>query len=396
MAATAGRSILHLDLDAFYASVEELDHPAYRGKPLIVAGLGPRGVVSTASYAARSFGVRSAMPTTRARQLCPDGIYVAPRMARYQELSEQVFALMAEVTPEIEGLSLDEAFLDVTASERLLGPSLKIAIGLQDRIRTQLGLSASIGIAPNKLVAKLASESAKPGGIRAIQPMGIREFLDPLPLTAMWGVGKVLGTTLTSMGLRTVADLLALGEGPLVAAIGSFGHVLYRRCQGCDDRPVERALDHRGISAEHTFETDLGTLAESRVALMQQCERVCERSRALGLRAALVRLKLRQSDFSLVSRQKALQPPTDHTGLVYAAALRLLESWWSQQRRPAIRLLGVALGEFADTIQADLFGDAPAPAAVDRVADAIRQRFGSRSALTHARALGTPGRRKRD
>lgn len=394
MVAAPGRSILHLDLDAFYASVEELDFPQYRGLPLIVAGLGPRGVVSTASYAARRFGVHSAMPTARARQLCPDGIYVKPRMARYQGFSERVFALMGEVTPDIEGLSLDEAFLDVSASVRLLGTPRQIAETLKQRIHAETGLVASIGIAQNKLLAKLASESAKPGGIREVRAEDIRAFLDPLAIKAMWGVGKVLLQSLQRLQVHTVADLLRLGEDTLCGAIGNFGHVLYRRCLGVDERAVERTRDAVGISAEQTFETDLRTLAEARIALMQQCERVCERVRAQGLHAGLVRLKLRRPDFSLVSRQSPLAPATDRTSIVHREATRLLETWWQQQARPAIRLLGVGLAGFENERQPDLFEPPPGADPVDRLSDAIRQRFGG-TRLTHARALGEPGRRRK-
>lgn len=394
MAARPGRSILHLDLDAFYASVEELDFPQYRDQPLIVAGLGPRGVVSTASYAARRFGVHSAMPTARARQLCPNGIFVKPRMARYQAFSERVFALLGEVTPDIEGLSLDEAFLDVTASLRLLGSPRQIADTLKQRIHAETGLVASIGIAPNKLVAKLASESAKPGGIREVSAEGIRAFLDPLQIGAMWGVGKVLLQTLQGLQIHTVADLLRLGEAPLCLAIGSFGHVLYQRCLGIDERAVERTRDAVGISAEQTFDSDLRTLPEARVALMQQCERVCERVRAQGLRAGLVRLKLRKPDFSLISRQSPLAPATDHTSIVHREAAKLLDAWWQQQARPAIRLLGVGLAAFETERQPDLFAPPPSADPVDRLSDAIRQRFGG-TRLTHARALGEPGRRRK-
>lgn len=388
---SAPRCILHLDMDAFYASVEELDHPQYRGQPLIVAGLGRRGVVTTASYAARRFGVRSAMPTAQARRLCPDGIYVAPRMARYQQISAQVFAILRRVSPQIEPLSLDEAFLDISASLRAMGPALQIAQRIQQAIANELGLSASIGIAPSKLIAKLASEAAKPAGIREIAVDEVRAFLDPLKIEQMWGVGKTLLPQLHRLSLYTVADVLQFGAQRLVSVIGSFGHVLHQRCLGEDDREVQIDRPDISIGAEETFGLDVRTLDAARTILMQLCERVAARLRTRGLHAGSISVKLRRPDFTTFTRQAQLKPGTDATADLYTRAEQLLQRWWSGEGTGvALRLLGVSLSELHVAAQTDLFGAVSASSRIDQLADAISQRFGKK-AITHARAISKPG-----
>jgi len=395
------RCIMHLDMDAFYAAVEILDHPQWQGLPVIVAGLGPRGVVTTASYPARKFGVRSAIPTASARRLCPDGIYVQPRMARYAELSQAVMARIGQFSDQIETLSLDEAFVDLGPSLRLFGSGRQIATRLQQEILVHVGLSASIGIAPNKLIAKLASEAAKPGGIREIAEHEMRAFLDPLPLRAIWGVGEKMDAQLQALGLRSVTQLLAYPESALRSALGSFADTLRQRCLGVDARGIESAREELSISAEETFDRDLKDLSTLHRELMALSERVAQRLRASGKRAGLVRVKIRLPNFSLLTRQAPLAPVSDVTQRIHDLAWQLLQRWWQQQDSPQVRLLGVGVAEFARAdqagpdqagpaqtapVQADLFQDTAPRRGLDQIADALNARFGAH-ALRHARAL---------
>ena len=381
------RAILHVDMDAFYASVEQRDRPELRGKDLIIAGLGRRGVVLTASYEARRYGVRSAMPTAEAKRLCPHGIYLEPRMDRYIEVSAQVFEVFGEVTPEVEGLSLDEAFLDVTASRRLLGDIEAIGRRIKQGVRDRTGLGCSVGMAHNKLLAKLASELGKPNGLFHIVPDRVRETLDPLPVSRLWTVGKVAAATLEREGIRSFRDLRLCDEARLSELFGSHGPELRRLASGIDDRPVCADREDKSIGAETTFEHDLETLDQARAVLMRLTERMAERVRAHERAGATVTVKLRVPPFETMTRQCTLPEPTDQTAAIYGAGARLLEHWWNERERPRLRLLGVTLSGFdrEPTPQPDLFENPPT-APEDELLDRINRRFG-KGAIRHATGL---------
>jgi DNA polymerase IV len=382
------RAILHIDMDAFYASVEEQDHPELRGKPLIVGGTGARGVVAAASYAVRSFGVRSAMPMREALHRCPQAVVVAPRMARYQEVSARVFEIFREFTPLVEGLSLDEAFLDVTGSERLLGQPEAIGAEIRRRIARQTGLTASVGIAPNKLLAKIASDLHKPDGMCRIDAGNLREILDPLPIHKLFGVGQKTLPTVLAAGIRTFGDARSATDEMLWRAFGTHGRAMRDRASGLDDRPVEPDREEKSISAEETFAVDIKAAAELEVQLTQLADRTASRLRTHQLLAGQVSVKIRRADFKTYTRQRVLRPPTQDTGIVLAAAQALLRGWLASQPNAPVRLLGVGVGNLQPQQQADLFS-APLEnpgARLDSAVDGIRDRFG-KELLTRASLL---------
>ncbi len=383
------RAILHVDMDAFFASVEERDNPALSGLPLIVGGLGRRGVVATASYAARRFGVRSAMPTARARQLCPDGVYLLPRMARYAEVSRQVFAIFNEFTPLIEGLSLDEAFLDVSASRRLFGAPAGIASAIRQRVREGTGLCCSVGIASNKWLAKLASELGKPDGQFEITAANCQNVLDPLPVGRLWTVGKVAQEKLERAGFRQISDVRQAAASVLARVVGRQHVLLQALAHGIDPRPVVPEREEKSISAETTFEQDLDQLSAARAWLLRLCERVAERARRLQLRGRVVTVKLRKPPFLTLTRQTTLDRAIDGTEDLYRVADGLLHGWWRGEKSPQLRLIGVALADFDGGGAADdLFGEPPA-GAEDRVVDSLNRRFGG-GTVRRARGLKVP------
>ena len=382
------RAILHIDMDAFYASVEERDRPELKGKPLIVGGTGGRGVVAAASYAVRRFGVRSAMPMREALRLCPSAIVVHPRMARYKEISDQVFAIFRDFTPQVEGLSLDEAFLDVTASQQLLGNPEVIGAEIRRRIAQQTGLTASVGIATNKLLAKIASDLNKPDGMCRIDAGNIREILDPLPIQKLFGVGQKTLPTVLAAGIRTFGDARVATDEVLWRAFGKHGKAMRDRASGLDDRPVESDREEKSISAEETFDTDIRAPAELTAQLKALADRTASRLRGQKLLAGRVNVKIRRRDFTTYTRQRALEPPTQDTAVVAAAAEALLQGWLASQPKAAVRLLGVGVSDLQLLKQADLFSG-PAPDAgsrLDSAVDGIRDRFGD-GLLTRASLL---------
>lgn len=382
------RAIIHVDMDAFYASVEQRDRPELRGLPVIVAGLGPRGVVSTCSYEARRFGVRSAMPTAQARRLCPDGIYVWPDLARYEAVSDRVFEVFHEVTPLVEGLSLDEAFLDVTASLRLLGPVETIGRWIKGAIRERTGLNASVGMGPNKLLAKLASEISKPDGFHRIAADRAAAELAPLPVGRLWTVGKVTEQTLHRHGIRTMGELAACDTARLASALGRQVAGLQALARGEDDRCVEPAQAEQSIGAEHTYDVDVAELAMAEAWLLRHCERIAARARQRGLLGRTVTVKLREPPFETYTRQAQLPVPSASANELYTLARGLLDAWWKAQPRPRLRLLGVSLSGFAVERQSDLFSSAPERHVTDQVQDRINSRFGTGS-LVRAGVLRT-------
>jgi DNA polymerase-4 len=386
------RAILHIDMDAFYASVEERDRPELRGKPLIVGGTGGRGVVAAASYAVRRFGVHSAMPMREALRRCPEAVVVHPRMARYQEISQQVFAIFHEFTPLVEGLSLDEAFLDVTASQQLLGAPEVIGAEIRRRIAKQTGLTASVGVAPNKLLAKIASDLNKPDGMCRIDAGNLREILDPLPIHKLFGVGRKTLPTVLEAGIRTFGDARVATDEVLWRAFGKHGKAMRDRAGGLDDRPVEPDREEKSISAEETYDTDIRAASELQAQLVHLADRTASRLRAQKLLAGRVSVKIRRADFTTYTRQRALEPPTQDTAIVSAAAQALLRAWLASQPRAAVRLLGVGVSDLQSLRQSDLFSD-PLPDAgsrLDSAVDGIRDRFGE-GLLTRASHLPRPG-----
>jgi len=381
------RAILHIDMDAFYASVEEQDRPELKGKPLIVGGTSGRGVVAAASYAVRRFGVRSAMPMREALRRCPEAICVHPRMARYKEVSEQVFAIFREFTPLVEGLSLDEAFLDVTSSLRLLGSAESIGREIRRRIREQTGLTASVGIAPNKLLAKIASDLNKPDGMCRIGADNVHEILDGLPIEKLFGVGPKSLPGAHAAGIRNFGDLRRAGDETLWRAFGKHGKTMRERACGLDDRPVEPNREEQSISAEQTFAADIQGSAPLALRLLRLADRATSRLRAQKLAAGTVSIKIRRADFTTYTRQRALRPPTQDSSVVSAAAKTLLEQWLATQPDAAVRLLGVGVSDLQTSMQADLFGASLAAGSrLDMAIDGIRDRFGS-DILTRASLL---------
>ncbi len=382
------RSIIHVDMDAFYASVEQFDQPQLRGLPLIVGGLGPRGVVSTCSYEARRFGVRSAMPTAQARRLCPDGVYLWPRMARYEEISAQVFEVFHEVTPEVEGLSLDEAFLDVSASLRLLGSIELIGRRVKDAIFERTGLVASVGMGPNKLLAKLASEISKPNGFHRIVAERAAAELAPLPVGRLWTVGRVTEQALHRLGIRTIGELAACDTARLAGALGRQVEAMQALARGEDDRCVEPEQAEQSIGAEHTFDVDLDQYELAESWLLRHCERIAARARHRGLKGGTVAVKLREPPFVTHTRQARLGASSASVSEIYEVARGLLRTWWQAQPRPRLRLLGVSLSGFVERPQQDLFGSAREEGVADQLQDRINNRFGSGS-LVRAGVLRT-------
>jgi DNA polymerase-4 len=380
------RAILHIDMDAFYASVEEQDRPELKGKPLIVGGTGGRGGGAAARDAVRRFGVRSAMPMREALRRCPEAIVVHPRMARYKEISDQVFAIFHEFTPLVEGLSLDEAFLDVTASQQLLGEPEKIGADIRRRIAAQTGLTASVGIAPNKLLAKIASDLNKPDGMCRIDAGNMRKILDPLPIHKLFGVGQKTLPTVLAAGIHTFGDARSASEAVLWRAFGTHGKAMRDRAAGLDDRPVEASREEKSISAEETFDTDIRAPAQLYAQLKALADRTASRLRAHKLLAGRVSVKIRRGDFTTYTRQRALEPPTQDTAVVSAAAEALLGGWLASQPLAAVRLLGVGVSDLQVIRQQDLFSAPQSASRLDSAVDGIRDRFGQ-GLLTRASLL---------
>ncbi|MGW9460668.1 DNA polymerase IV [Streptomyces griseus] len=351
-------TILHLDMDAFYASAEQAAKPSLRGKAVVVGGLGPRGVVATASYEARRLGVHSAMPTAQARRLAPNAAYLVPRFSLYRTVSTQVMELLGRLSPLVEPLSLDEAFVDLeaggtaddSASARATGEGLRVAI------RAVTGLSGSVGLAGSKMLAKIASEQAKPDGLVLIEPGTERELLAPMSVRILPGVGPATGDHLRRAGMTTVHDLAEAGEAELVRLVGkAHGHGLFRMALGLDDRPVVAERDAKSVSVEDTFDVDLHDRVRVRAEVERLAVRCVERLRAADRSGRTVVLKVRRYDFSTLTRSETLRGPTDDPTVVREAAARLLES---VDTTGGVRLLGVGVTGLADYTQEDLFAQA--------------------------------------
>ncbi|MCX6033119.1 MAG: DNA polymerase IV [Chloroflexi bacterium] len=390
------RAIIHLDLDAFFVAVERLDDPALIGRPVIVGGRAEaRGVVASASYEARVYGIHSAMPTAQALRLCPGVVRVEGHHGRYAEMSRRVMALLGEYTPLLEPISIDEAFLDVTGTEAHYGPPGQLAQTLQDRIEAELGLSASLGVASNKLVAKIASDLRKPHGIMVVPSGEEAAFLAPLPVRRLWGVGEVTGRELGKLGIETIGDLARLPLGDLRGRFGAHGEGLWRAARGLDDSPVTPEREAKSLSREETFAQDIGDPAILRRELLRLSDAVAARLRRHGCQARTVGLKLRYGDFTTLTRQATLSEPTDAGPVIYAQAIALFEAAWNRQ---PVRLLGIGA---ANLIQAgrqlrlftadgpDGAANAERQAQLDAALDRIRARFGDR-AVQRAALLEEP------
>ncbi len=385
---TTLRAILHVDMDAFYASVEQRDNPELRGKPLVVGGTTNRGVVAAASYEVRKFGVRSAMPIAEALRRCPQLVRVAPRMSRYKEVSTQIFDVFREYTPLVEGLSLDEAFLDVTASRALHGSGPNIALSVKRVITERTQLTASVGVAENKLVAKIASDLDKPDGLAIVTADNCRDTLDPLPVSVIPGIGRQTLVRLHAVNIRTIADLRLAPDHDLEPIFGRFTQRTRERASGIDNRAVVADREEKSVSAEETFDVDLGDRQQMDRELLALSETTSRRLRKSQLQAGTIQIKIRQSDFQTFTRQKSLQPPTNNTDQIFGIARELLSTWLESNPDARIRLLGVGSSKLSPAEQRDLFdfeGDT-APDGVDKALDEIQDRFGSAS-VGRARTL---------
>jgi len=413
--AGAPRTILHVDMDAFYASVEQLRRPELRGRPVVVGGSGRRGVVAAASYEARAYGVRSAMPSLRAKALCPDATFIPGDHAHYADVSGRVMAIFRSITPLVEPLSLDEAFLDVTGVRRLHGDGPTIAAEIRRRVREQEGLTCSVGVATSKFLAKLATEQAKPKasrrgpipgtGVAVVPPGDERAFLRPLRVEALWGVGPRTLERLHGLGVRTVGQLERLPLDQLVRAVGeAHGRHLHALAHAVDPRPVEPDQRAKSISHEETFAEDLDTHAALHVELVRMADAVARRAREHEVAGRTVSIKVRYGDFTTITRSTTLPQPVDTGPAVVRAAGALLGAL---DVAPGVRLFGVGLSNLAEHAPHQLSlddlarsdeppaADGQAWAAVTEAVDAVRARFGDAAVVPAALAGRGPLRPKR-
>lgn len=373
------RAILHVDMDAFYASVEQLDHPKLRGKPVLVGYAGLRGVVAAASYESRAYGCRSAQPMSVALRNCPHAIVMPVRFARYREISQQVFGMLESCSPLVEPLSLDEAFLDVTASQRLLGEPIEIATRIKNQVLAATGLTASVGVAANKFLAKLASDLRKPDGLCVIRPEEAEATLAPLPVTRLWGVGPKTAAGLADIGIRTIADLRKFPAGSLAARMGQDEAGHYRRLSvGLDDRPVVPDREAKSIGQEQTFGVDVSDPQTVSDVLLEQTEQVARRLRTHKLRARAVVVKIRFGEFQTITRRTTLPEPSDETATLWHAARDLFRAWTKAGFRP-VRLIGMSATAFdSGPAQLPLFAspESQKQRRLDAAVDQISGRFG--------------------
>ncbi len=372
------RWILHVDMDAFYASVEQRDDPSLRGRPVIVGGTGGRGVVAAASYEVRKFGVHSAMPVREALRRCPAAICVAPRISHYAAESKKIFAVFHEFTPLVQGLSLDEAFLDITGSIAAFGPAEDIAREIKRRIHERTGLTASVGVASNKLVAKIASDLRKPDGLVVVPPDAVQALLDPLPVRRLFGLGEKTAPRVEALGIRTLGELRRASPAQLRPVFGRYAERVIERAAGIDERPVNPDVEEKQVSAEETFETDVSDHAKLASEIVRLADRTCGRLRANGLTAGCVTVKIRRADFTTFTRQRHFEPPTQETRVITAVALELLRGWLVEQPRARLRLLGVGASALAPAVQMDLFiaPETGRNRQLDAAVDRIREKFG--------------------
>lgn len=371
--------VLHVDMDAFFVSVELRRRPELRGRPVIVGGLGARGVVCSASYQARSFGVTSAMPTGQARRLCPNAVFLPVDGAAYRTASVDVMEVFAQFTPLVEPLSLDEAFLDVSSARRRLGSPSGIGAAIREQMKVELQLPCSVGVASSKFVAKLASQRAKPDGLLVVPTAQTLKFLHPLPVHALWGVGERTAATLERLGIRSVADLASYPRAGLRHALGQAQAVsLYQLAHGLDSRRVRPGRSDKSIGAEQTFAADLTSHSQLRRELLRLAETVAGRLRTANRHARTIGLKLRFADFRTVNRTRTLSHPTDGTQQIYQVSIGLLDSLLLD--RPRVRLLGLRAENVSDTStgrQLALGESEPGWQDADAAVDAVTRKFGA-------------------
>ncbi|MBL0389152.1 DNA polymerase IV [Tumebacillus sp. ITR2] len=402
----ASRTILHLDMDAFFASVEQRDHPEFRGKPVIIAHpAAVRGVVSTCSYEARRFGVHSAMPTAQAKRLCPHGIFVEPDHRKYSQVSREMMAILARYTPLIEPLSVDEAFLDVTACRKLFGDGITIARRIKEDIRRELNLTASVGIAYNKFLAKLASDLEKPDGLCPITPQDVETRVHPLPISRLWGVGQKSAEQLKRLGLHTIGDVARMDVVRMRTYIGSLADHIYWLANGKDERPVQAEREAKSVGQETTFATDVRDVGFLETTLLAQVEKVARRLRKAGVEGRTLTLKLRYAPWRTITRSHTFPRATDLETPLYQAVKELLAKC-GLSREDAIRLIGVQVGnlvpkgsgvEVEEQVQQLSLFDQPAAAPkvmeidprqqeLSRVVDSLKDKFGEKI-VTRARLV---------
>lgn len=374
--------ILHIDMDAFYASVEQLDRPWLKGRSVIVGGTSGRGVVSAASYEARHFGVRSAMPIIQARRLCPQGIFIPPRMDRYRQVSRQVMAILLEFSPLVEPVSIDEAFMDLAGTERLIGAPAALASELKKKIRTSLDLSCSVGIAPNRFLAKVASDFRKPDGLTVITAEEVSAFIERLPIAKVPGVGPKTQAKVAELGIRFLGDICKFPASALKASFGRYGTRLYELANGIDPTPVTPDAVAKSVSSECTFEADTREISMLARCLLEQAEDVAAGLRNEGVKARTVVLKIKHADFKLCTRRMTFTPPTQSSKELYRHALQLLEAYRFTHK---IRLIGLGATGFVPVTaprQQELFAakgrSAEGWEKVDRAVETIKSRFGNK------------------
>jgi len=376
---------LHVDLDAFFAAVEQRDRPELRGVPVVVGvgGRHDRGVVSAASYEARRYGIHSAMPLRTAAALCRDAVFVPVDGHKYRTVSRQIMEILRRYTPAVEPISIDEAFLDVAGSEALLGTPIEIARSIRATIRAELQLTASVGVATTKLVAKVASDLRKPDALVVVAAGTEAAFLAPLPISRLWGVGEKTANALAELGVTTIGDLAALPDDTLGRRFGNQGRVLGQRARGIDASPVSAADPARSVSHEHTFDVDTADPDALERTLLALSEGVAGRLRAGGVKARTIAVKVRDSSFSTVSRQRTLSQPTDQTEVIFEAVVDLARP---QLHGIRVRLLGVAASQLGEGDQMALFAGDERKRRATEAADEIRRRYGSK-AIRRARLL---------
>jgi len=379
------KAIIHLDVDAFYAAVEVLDNPSLKGKPIVVGGPKARGVVSSSSYEARKFGVHSAQPIATAMRLCPQGIYLPVRMSRYKEVSEQVFEIFSRFTPLIEPLSIDEAFLDLTGSVRLFGPPEEIAKNIKKAVVEEIGITVSAGVAPSKFVAKIASDLQKPDGLTVVPEGKVKEFLEPLPIAKLWGVGRATQEALARLGVKTIGDLSRISLDVLERSFGKHGTHLHFLSHGVDDRDVELRREMKSIGREETFPDDLLDVGAIRREILFLATRVSHRLRCHGVAGRTVTLKVKFSDFRQVTRSETLQEATDDGWEVFHHCCRLLDK--TEIGKRPVRLLGISLSQLraqGEEGQLSLFQTglpAPKRKRLNSALDRISEKFGEGAVL---------------
>jgi len=374
--ADSGTPFLHLDMDAFFASVEELDDPSIVGRPVIVGGTAGRGVVSAANYVARTFGVNSAMPMSLALRRCPNAIVRKPRFDRYSEISEKVFAILHDVSPKVQPLSIDEAFLDVPGARALLGRPFDIATAIRERVRIEVGLAASIGVASSMFVAKVAGSRAKPDGLLVVPAGETVDFLAPLPVTALWGVGAVTAKRLSNFGLNTIADIQRSEMESLVSILGDrLAHHLHNLAMGIDERTIEDRSSERSIGRSNTFGTDLTDTAEMHREVLRMATDVAARARTRNFLAHTVTVTVRLDDWSTVTRSHTFTDPTHATKLIATEAVRLFDR--VERHGHPVRLIGVRLENLVGEGDLGLlWEDEDDGHHIDDIVDAVAGRFG--------------------